>query len=95
MRVENNEFIVWDTDSSHIDIYEIRLIASDGFDRSVQNFSLFARAGVKILSVADKEAEVDKGYRYKVDIWRPVAKYQLYIGILYPLQLLYLLQIKS
>ena len=71
MRIENNEFIVWDTDSSHIDIYEIRLIASDGFDRSVQNFSLFARAGVKILSVADKEAEVDKGYRYKVDIWRP------------------------
>ena len=71
MRIENNEFIVWDTDSSHIDIYEIRLVASDGFDRSVQNFSLFARAGVKILSAADTEAEVDKGYRYKIDIWRP------------------------
>ena len=71
MRIENNEFIVWDTDSSHIDIYEVRLIASDGFDRSVQNFSLFARAGVKILSEASTEAEVDKGYRYKVDIWRP------------------------
>ena len=71
MRVENNEFIVWDTDSSHIDIYDVRLVASDGFDRSVQNFSLFARAGVKILSVANTDAEVDRSYRYKVDIWRP------------------------
>jgi len=71
MRVENDEFIVWDTDSSHIDIYDVRLVATDGFDRAVQNFSLFARAGVKILSEADTEAEVDQAYRYKVDIWRP------------------------
>ena len=71
MRVENNEFIIWDTDSSHIDIYDVRLVASDGFDRTVQNFSLFARAGVKILSEASTEAEIDKSYRYKVDIWRP------------------------
>ena len=71
MRVENNEFIVWDTDSSHIDIYDVRLVATDGFDRAVQNFSLFARAGVKILSESDTEAEVDQPFRYKVDIWRP------------------------
>ena len=71
MRVENNEFVIWDTDSSHIDIYDIRLVVTDGFDRAIQNFSLFARAGVKILSEANTEAEIDEPYRYKIDIWRP------------------------
>ena len=46
-------------------------LVDDGFDRVAQDFSLFARAGVKILSVAPKDASVDKPYQYKVDIWRP------------------------
>lgn len=71
MVVNEDGSLFWQTDSSHIDVYDVRLIVSDGFDRSAQSFSLFARAGVKILSEADVEAEVDKPYRYKVDIWRP------------------------
>ena len=71
MEIMNDGTIVWTTDSTHINVYDIRLVVSDGFDRSTQNFSLFARAGVKILSEAILEAEVDKTYNYKVDIWRP------------------------
>jgi len=63
--------LVWQTDSSHIDVYDVRIVVGDGFDRTTQNFSLFARAGVKILSEAIKNASVDEPYRYKVDIWRP------------------------
>ena len=71
MKITDDGAVVWETDSTHIDVYDIRLVASDGFDRATQNFSLFARAGVKILSEAKLEAEVDKQYKYKVDIWRP------------------------
>ncbi len=63
--------VFWQTDTSHIDVYDVRLVVSDGFDRVAQNFSLFARAGVKILSMAPKEATIDEPYRYKVEIWRP------------------------
>jgi len=71
MVVRDDGTLIWQTDSSHVDVYEVRLVVSDGFDRSTQDFSLFARAGVKILSEADFDAEVDRPYRYKVDIWRP------------------------
>jgi len=71
MVVNDGGAISWQTDSSHINVYEIRLVASDGFDRATQSFSLFARAGVKILSEANLNVEVDKPYKYKVDIWRP------------------------
>ena len=63
--------LVWETDSTHVDVYDVRLVASDGFDRATQDFTLFARAGVKILSEANFDAEVDKLYQYKIDIWRP------------------------
>ena len=63
--------VFWQTDTSHIDVYDVRLVVSDGFDRVAQNFSLFARAGVKILSMAPKDASIDGPYRYKVEIWRP------------------------
>jgi hypothetical protein len=63
--------ITWQTDSTHVDIYDVRLVVSDGFDRATQSFRLFARAGVKILSQAPTEAEVDEPYKYKVEVWRP------------------------
>ncbi|MFQ6611591.1 MAG: putative Ig domain-containing protein [Fidelibacterota bacterium] len=63
--------ISWQTDSTHVDVYDVRLVVSDGFDRAAQNFRLFARAGVKILSEAPMEAEVDEPYKYKVEVWRP------------------------
>jgi len=81
MSIGEDGAIVWETDSSHIDVYDIRLVASDGFDRATQNFSLFARAGVKILSEANPEAEVDKQYKYKVDIWRPDLEHILTFGL--------------
>ena len=81
--VVNDGAISWQTDSSHINVYEIRVIASDGFDRATQNFTLFARAGVKILSEANLDAEVDKPYQYKVDIWRPDLEHILTFDLSY------------
>lgn len=71
MVLDDEAVVFWQTDTSHIDVYDVRLVVSDGFDRVAQNFSLFARAGVKILSMAPKEATIDGPYRYKVEIWRP------------------------
>ncbi len=71
MTIDDLGKIQWQTDSSHVDIYDVRLVVSDGFDRTTQNFRLFARAGVKILSEPPFNAKVDEPYRYKVDIWRP------------------------
>ena len=71
MEIDDNGLITWQTDSSHVNIYDVRFVVSDGFDRAVQAFSLFARAGVKILSQANLDAEVDQLYQYKVGIWRP------------------------
>jgi len=71
MVIGRDGIIVWQTDSTHINVYDVRVVIDDGFDRVAQDFSLFARAGVKILSVAPKDASVDKPYQYKVDIWRP------------------------
>jgi len=71
----------WKTDSTHVDVYDIRLVVSDGFDRVTQNFSLFARAGVKILSEASINATVDGLYQYKVEIWRPDLEHILSFGL--------------
>ena len=71
----------WKTDSTHVDVYDIRLVVSDGFDRVTQNFSLFARAGVKILSEASINATVDDPYQYKVEIWRPDLEHILSFGL--------------
>ncbi len=71
MTVGDDGMMVWQTDSTHVDVYNVRWVVSDGFDRAAQDFSLFARAGVKILSEATTDAAVDEPYRYKVEIWRP------------------------
>ena len=46
MVIENN-IIYWETDSSHVEVYDVRIIATDGFERTAQEFQLFSRAGVK------------------------------------------------
>ena len=46
MFIENN-IIYWETDSSHVEVYDVRLIATDGFERTAQEFQLFSRAGAK------------------------------------------------
>jgi len=81
MTIDNGGVLVWQTDSTHIDVYDVRLVVSDGFDRTTQNFSLFARAGVKILSEAPLDAAVDEPFRYKVDIWRPDLEHILTFGL--------------
>ena len=83
MKINEYGTIIWQTDSSHIDIYEVRFVASDGFDRVTQNFNLFARAGIKIISEAPQNAQVDNEYRYKVDIWRPDLEHILTFGLDY------------
>ena len=83
MYLTDSGTIIWRTDSTHIDVYDVRFIASDGFDRSAQNFTLFARAGIKIISQAPNEGQVDEEYNYKVDIWRPDLEHILTFSLDY------------
>jgi len=82
MEISDEGHIYWATDSSHVDVYDVRLVVSDGFDRVAQEFRLFARAGVKILSEAEPSGKVDEAYRYKVDIWRPNLEHLLSYNLL-------------
>ena len=79
-----NGVLLWQTDSTHIDVYDVRLVVSDGFDRAVQEFKLFARAGVRILSTAPIEGKVGKDYDYGVKVWKQgedsIVKYKLFYG---------------
>lgn len=62
--------LVWKTDSSHVDVYDVRLVVTDGFDRTAQEFKLFAQAGVKILSEAPTYGKVGEEYSYEIKLWR-------------------------
>ena len=79
-----NGILIWETDSAHVEIYDVRLVATDGFERTAQEFKLFSRAGVKILSQAPKKASVGNQYNYPVKVWRqkPDEKinYKLFYG---------------
>ena len=68
--VIENGIIQWETDSSHVEVYDVRIVATDGFERTAQNFQLFSRAGVKILSKADTKASVGQKYSYSVKVWK-------------------------
>lgn len=61
--------IHWQTDSSHVSVYDVRIVASDGFDRTAQEFKLFARAGVRIISRAISTGSVNELYTYQTDVW--------------------------
>ncbi|RMF09435.1 MAG: VCBS repeat-containing protein [Candidatus Neomarinimicrobiota bacterium] len=76
MVLEDGE-LVWHTDSSNTGVYEVRLVASDGFDRTAQEFKLFPRAGVRILSHAPVEATVNEPYSYRPEIWHQALEYPL------------------
>ena len=69
MSIEN-DVIIWKTDSAHVEVYDVRIVASDGFERTAQEFQLFSRAGVKILSKAPLEASVGTSYNYPVKVWK-------------------------
>ncbi|MFQ6613420.1 MAG: Ig domain-containing protein, partial [Fidelibacterota bacterium] len=68
MTLENGR-LLWQTDSTHTGVYEVRLVASDGFDRAAQEFKLFPRAGVRILSTPLTAGKVNEPYRYLVEVW--------------------------
>ena len=82
--VIENGVLYWQTDSSHLDVYDVRLILTDGFNRTAQEFQLFSRAGVKILSQAPVTISVGEDYTYPVKIWRQrddeKVKYKLFYG---------------
>jgi len=74
----------WKTDSTHVDVYDVRLVATDGFERTAQEFQLFSQAGVKILSSASTSANVGELYSYPMKVWRQrpdeSLKYKLFYG---------------
>ena len=76
MNVDENGFISWQTDDSHINIYEVRLIVSDGFDRAAQIFKLYSRGQVVITSYPELEATAGKLYEYQVQVRIPEDKRQ-------------------
>ncbi len=70
MVLEENGVLKWQTDSVHVEVYDVRLIVTDGFKRMAQEFQLFSRAGVKILSQAPVSASVGNSYSYSAKVWR-------------------------
>ncbi|MFQ6677765.1 MAG: putative Ig domain-containing protein [Fidelibacterota bacterium] len=85
MEMDSSGALYWQTDSSHVNIYHVRLTATDGFDRTVQEFQLFARAGVKILSEPDSIIRVNELFKYQVAVWRPELDQELkYILLHHP-----------
>ena len=79
-----NGVLSWKTDSAHVEIYDVRLVVTDGFERTAQEFQLFSRAGVKILSHAPESASVGNTYNYPVKVWRQRSdqkiSYKLFYG---------------
>ena len=79
-----NDVVIWKTDSAHVEVYDVRLVASDGFERTVQEFKLFSRAGVKILSKPPVSASVGTKYSYPVKVWKQkpdqIINYKLFYG---------------
>ena len=74
MTIDENGFLSWQTDASHVDIYEVRVVVSDGFDRDAQTFKLYSRGQVAITSYPVIEATVSKKYQYQVDVRIPEDK---------------------
>ncbi len=83
MAIEN-DIVIWKTDSAHVEVYDVRIIATDGFERTAQDFQLFSRAGVKILSKAPTNSSVGTPYSYPIKVWKqkPDQKinYKLFYG---------------
>ena len=62
--------LTWKTDSAHVEVYDVRIVATDGFERTAQEFQLFSRAGVKILSKPSLAASVGTTYSYPIKVWK-------------------------
>ena len=76
MTIEQDGLLRWQTEASHIDIYDVRIVTSDGFDRDVQNLKLYSRGQVVITSLPELSGTVGEEYRYKVGVRMPEDKQQ-------------------
>ncbi|MCH7731866.1 MAG: VCBS repeat-containing protein [Candidatus Marinimicrobia bacterium] len=76
MTVDQTGFISWQTDDSHVNIYGVRAVVSDGFDRDVQSFRLYSRGQVVITSEPVLEASVNEFYQYQLAVQIPKEKQQ-------------------
>jgi len=76
MTIDENGFVSWQTDNSHINIYEVRVVVSDGFDRAAQTFKLYSRGQVVVTSYPELEATVGKEYEYQLQVRIPEDKRQ-------------------
>ena len=74
MTVNKDGFLTWQTNDFHINIYGVRIVVSDGFDRDVQTFKLYSRGQVVITSQTDIEATVDEKYEYQLEVRIPEDK---------------------
>ena len=74
MTLDNNGLLFWQTDDSHVDIYDVRIVVSDGFDRDVQSLKLYSRGQVVITSAPETEAATEERYEYQVDVQIPEDK---------------------
>lgn len=74
MKIDPDGVLTWQTDASHVDIYEIRIVVSDGFDRDAQTFKLYSRGQVVITSYPEPEATVGKPYQYQIQVQIPEDK---------------------
>ncbi|NOZ75084.1 MAG: hypothetical protein GXO90_06840 [FCB group bacterium] len=81
MILENGQ-LLWQTDSTHTGVYEVRLVVSDGFDRAAQEFKLFPRAGVRILSTPLTDGKVNEPYRYQSEVWHQQLDYPLEFSLI-------------
>ena len=74
MEINQQGGLRWKTDKSHINIYDVRIISSDGFDRDVQSFKLYSRGQVAITSLPENFGTVNEEYFYQLEVSMPEDK---------------------
>ena len=74
MEINQEGGLRWQTDKSHINIYNVRIVASDGFDRDIQSFKLYSRGQVAITSLPETFGTVGEEYSYQLKVSMPEDK---------------------
>ena len=74
MEINQQGGLRWQTNKSHINIYDVRIVSSDGFDRDVQSFKLYSRGQVAITSIPESFTTVNEEYFYQLEVSMPEDK---------------------
>ena len=82
MIIDQNGLVFWQTDETHLDAYDVQVVVSDGFDQSIQTFTLYSRGRVAITSQPDSEATVDQLYEYQTEVLFPGEQEELVYTLL-------------